>query len=137
MALAQSEAGSPIFRVAGPPALTSVLIPATLESFARENGLTLRREIQSDDAFALALIGGSDGGIVARFEFRQANSAEALKALAAGAIDLAVTTWSPNGVEPAGAGDATTAQVIARDALVAIVAQDNPVRRLSPSFWQG
>ena len=134
VAVAQSEAGPPIFRVAGPPALTSVLIPATLESFARENGLTLRREIHSDDAFALALIGGSDGGIVARFEFRQADTASALDALGAGTIDLAVTTWTPNDVDPAGADDATTARVIARDALVAIVAQDNPVRRISPEL---
>ena len=134
VAVAQSEAGPPIFRVAGPPALTSVLIPATLESFARENGLTLRREIHSDDAFALALIGGSDGGIVARFEFRQADTASALDALGAGAIDLAVTTWTPSDVDLAGADDATTAQVIARDALVAIVAQDNPARRISPEL---
>jgi phosphate transport system substrate-binding protein len=126
-----SDDATPLIRVAGPRAITSALIPATLESFARENDLTLRREIHGDDAFALALVDGG-AAYVARFEFHDATSAQALAALAEGRVEIAATNRAADPEEETALGDGAAAQLVARDALVAIVARPNELVRIAP-----
>ena len=58
--------------IAGPEILTEIFIPTTLEAFARDLGLNIRREVSGDGAFSLLLSDGSGQGANVRFDIRVA-----------------------------------------------------------------
>jgi phosphate transport system substrate-binding protein len=125
-------------RVAGEATVAEGLLPALLAGFAGSRGMTLGATEAGDDGISYALT-RSDGSIAARFLVRPGNSDAGFLALLNGEIDLALTLRAPTEAERradrSGApGDPPLSQrvrVIGLDALVPIVAPQNPIDALS------
>ncbi len=133
LATAPLFAHSQTVSIAGPEALAEILIPATLEAFARDSGLTVRREILGAGTYAMVLVEPSSQSTEARFEVRVANSTAAIAELALRSIDVAVTSRTANEDEAA-ALVGVTPFVLGRDALVPVVARNNPVGQITPEL---
>ena len=111
----------------GAQPLAELLLPATIEAFARDRGYGVRREIMSDTSFAYVLSQGAGLDPAARFDFRISDTSQAILALASGSADVALTVRSPTEMETQALPGGVRSRVVALDALVAIVARDNPV----------
>ena len=116
--------------IAGPEILTEIFIPTTLEAFARDLGLNIRREVSGDGAFSLLLSDGSGQGANVRFDIRVAESSTAITQFALGEVDVAVTTRAPKEAELAALGSARAVS-LGRDAMVGVVASNNPVHHIT------
>ena len=109
---------------------TDVLLPALLQAFAVDRGLTLARE-DGDAGVATYVLAAPDrSATVARIGLRTARTARGFDDLVSGATDMVVATRQPDGSEQdraieAGLGrlaDPAQSRLLALDALVAVVA---------------
>lgn len=114
------------------------LMPILLESFARRNGMVLTKE-DTDDGFQALLKDRTTGRLKGRFYFHLTNTDEGFADLFADEADIAMAVREIRRDElkhgrDAGLGDLTSrgrARVLALDALVALIAPDNPVAHMS------
>ncbi len=104
------------FTGAEEPALR--LLPGLLEAFARSRGLVLR-ETGAATGFAAEITDPAAGEVLARISFAPDSVAGAAAALAGGRADMAVSPLPADG-----------ARVLALEALLPIVAADNPVAQV-------
>lgn len=105
-------------RIGGPPDMIHRLMPALLEVFADLNDLTYERQFRGDDSVGWTLSDTASGRLLGEFEGAIATEEEALVRLAARKIDISLGRRE-------GSGEIRQ-DVIALDALVPIVAPDNP-----------
>lgn len=125
--LAQSTGEAPRVTVAGPAALSQVLFAATFETFARDSGYKITREIRDDSQFTLVVTDGDTGSIFAEIDVGVQNTENALAALNARSVDLALATRALAADERAAFDIPPVVQVLGRDAIVAITSRDNSV----------
>ncbi len=127
--------------ISGAPEIGQLLLPALIQAFAAQEGLRVEREDQSERRFLLTLVSKRDDQPVARFYVHLNSSGEGFADLLANQTDIVLSTReiSPNErklARDAGLGDLAArgrARVIALDALVAIVSNQNPVNDISMS----
>lgn len=123
----------------GSSTMAEVLMPALVEGFALRNGLQIRRRALDDTHFEYILLQGDGAAPVARFSFRVTNTDEGFADLLANEADIVMALREIRPAErrrarEAGMGDMTgrkRSRVLALDAMVPVVAPDNPVRSIS------
>lgn len=123
----------------GSSSMAEVLLPALIEGFALRNGLLTERVELGDNQFEYSLLAAQSGLRVARFLFRVSNTDEGFADLLANEADIVMALREIRPTErslayDAGLGDMTAhsrSRVLALDAMVPVVAPDNPVRRIS------
>lgn len=123
----------------GSSTMAEVLLPALVEGYALRNGLQARRNELDDAHFEYVLGMEGDSSPMARFVFRVGNTDEGFADLLAKEADLVMALREIRPDEndrarEAGLGDLTAAsrsRILALDAIVPVVAPDNPVRRIS------
>ncbi|RBI77578.1 cell envelope biogenesis protein OmpA [Roseovarius sp. TE539] len=126
-------------RFSGAPTVGRVLMPALIEAFALRNGMELRRDAAGDDRLIYVLSDRETGQTRGRFIFRLTNSDEGFADLLANEADIVMSIREVREDEmrraqDAGLGDLSDGRrslVLALDALVPIVAADNPVVGIS------
>ncbi|MGB8622529.1 MAG: phosphate ABC transporter substrate-binding/OmpA family protein [Paracoccaceae bacterium] len=127
------------FTFSGAPGLGEVLIPALIEAFAAQRGLSLTRVVEGAGRFRLDLRDAASGRDVARIGFHLSTTAEGFADLLADEADIAMAVREIRPQEAAlgaeaGLGDLTAparSRIVALDALVPIVGRGNPVKRVS------
>ncbi|MGC9446421.1 phosphate ABC transporter substrate-binding/OmpA family protein [Cereibacter johrii] len=107
-------------RILGATEAGESLLPRLLRAQAAAQGYTLR-PLPAEAGFATEIL-DARGTAVARVSFSPASPAAATEALGAGAAELVIAAHADPGM---------TTRVLALDALVPIVAADNPVPRVS------
>lgn len=125
--------------ISGAPEIGRLLLPALIEAFAAKNALKSERVTESDEKFNITLTRKSDEATLARFFIHISSSSEGFADLLADQTDIVMSTREINPQErklarEAGMGDMTQlgrARVLALDALVAIVSNQNPVEDIS------
>jgi len=125
--------------ISGAAEIGSLLLPALIEAFAAKNGFKTEREGQSEEKFSITLSKKPDETTLARFFFNISSSGEGFADLLADQTDIVMSTREISTTErklarEAGMGDMTQlgrARVLALDALVAIVSNQNPVEDIS------
>jgi phosphate transport system substrate-binding protein len=123
--------------LSGSSAMADVLLPALIEGFSLRNGLQTRREQAPGSGFTYVLL--KDGRAAARIHFLVSDTDTGFADLLAGDADIVmalreIRAGERDRARKAGLGDLTEAnrgRVAALDALVPIVAPDNPVRQIS------
>ncbi|MCB1343341.1 MAG: substrate-binding domain-containing protein, partial [Pseudooceanicola sp.] len=123
----------------GSSTMAEVLLPALVEGFALRSGHTAERRALDGEHFEYELTDTAAGRVVARFTFRVTNTDEGFADLLADETDLVMALREIRPAEraraiEAGMGDLTQpgrARVVALDAMVPVVARDNPVREIS------
>lgn len=126
------------FTFAGDPAIGSGLLPALFEGFAASRDLRLTREITGPSDFQILLDDESQKRRVAEIAFRLNSADQGFADLGNGQADLVMSmreirSNEVTGLRAAGQGDLSRParrQIIALDALVPIVAEDNMRRDL-------
>lgn len=108
-------------RITGMAGVGEAILPALVQSFAQTRGLTYRPGADTA-GFSAQLVDPATGKTLADFTFTGSTAQDARASLLAGAAELALAT----AVEP-GLGS----RVVALDAMVPIVAPDNPTPRIS------
>lgn len=124
----------------GSSVMAEGLLPALVEGFALRNGYRLARETLDDTHFAYRLSQPESDRAAGQFVFRVTNTDEGFADLLANEADivLALREIRPDEkalARDAGMGDMTGAarsRVLALDAMVPIVAPDNPVKAITP-----
>ena len=106
------------------PTGTTRLWTGLIERFAARSHYDLQHVVQSDRAFRLILSDPVDGQVLARLGFALADSDQGLADLQSGKADLALSLQMLAGLPG-------TAEVIALDAAVPLVARSNPLTRIS------
>ena len=127
-------------RISGASSMGSVMLPALIETFAQRNGYSVTRETRDASHRVYELKDTNTDRTVARFFFRLTNTDEGFADLLANEADIVMAAREarPDEVQrasEAGMGDvsdARRARVLALDAIVPVVAPDNPVRSVSP-----
>ncbi|MCL6285186.1 phosphate ABC transporter substrate-binding/OmpA family protein [Ruegeria sp. 2012CJ41-6] len=125
--------------LAGSSSMAEVLLPALLEGFARRNGYLTQRLPLPDGGFVYALQQPGQTLPAARFRFDISSTDQGIDALLNGRADIAMALREIRPEErdrarEAGLGDMThpnRSRVLSLDAMVPIVAPDNPVHSLS------
>jgi phosphate transport system substrate-binding protein len=123
----------------GSSTMAEVLLPALIEGFALRNGLLARRTALRNAQFEYSLLDPRTGMPVARFFFQVSNTDEGFADLLANEADVVMALREIRVDErkrayEAGMGDMTgrkRSRVLALDAMVPVVAPDNPMRRIS------
>ena len=123
----------------GSSTMAEILLPALIEGFARQAGQKADRVDTDDEHFHYELRDASSGKAQARFYFRVTTTDEGFADLLANESDvvMALREIRPDELDraaEAGLGDLTgprRARVLALDAIVPLVAPDNPVRSIS------
>lgn len=116
-----------------------VLLPSLVEGFATQHGLNALRRDGPLSGRSVYFVANKARVPLARIELRPMTSAEAFQGLAENTVDFAVSLRRPTLEErqsatAAGKGHLTQidqARIIALDALVILVSQDNPVMSLT------
>ncbi|MDQ2090376.1 phosphate ABC transporter substrate-binding/OmpA family protein [Marimonas arenosa] len=124
--------------LSGAATMGELLMPALIEGFALRNGLKVKRETL-EDGVLFRLLDRESGRETGQFRFRLTTTDEGFADLLADEADVAMALREISREElrhghEAGLGDLTArgrTRVLALDALVAVVAPDNPVRRIS------
>lgn len=125
--------------ISGAESMGAVLVPALLEAFAAQRGMRASRAIRDALGFTYT-IAEAEGRALARFEFRLTTTDEGFADLVAEEADIAMAAREagPGDValaREAGIGTLTApaqSRIVAFDALVAVVAPDNPVVEIAP-----
>lgn len=123
----------------GASAMAESLLPALIKGFALRNGYRVDRQALDDSQFALSLFRPGAASPLARFTFRTSTTEEGLADLVSAEADIAMAQREIRLPERAfgirsGLGDLTgpaRARVLALDALVPVVAPENPISRIS------
>ncbi|MFA3920008.1 substrate-binding domain-containing protein [Ruegeria hyattellae] len=125
--------------LAGSSSMAEVLLPALLEGFAQGNGYVTQRLPLPGGGFVYALQQPGHTLPAARFRFDISTTDQGIDALLSGHADVAMALREIRPQErerarEAGLGDMTHpnhSRVLSLDAMVPIVAPDNPVRSMS------
>jgi len=128
-------------RFSGASSIGATLMPVLISSFARQQNYQIKRIVTDDRHFTFTLNDAGNDRKVAEFIFQVSNSDEGFADLFAEEADIAlsvreVTQEEISRGQEAGLGNLgalNQARVIALDALVPIVSDQNPVRAISPS----
>ncbi len=124
----------------GAPELSRALIPALIEDFAKRQGFVVDARAQGGEAQEIVLReAGGNGNKAAEITIFQKISDQGFADLLDEAADFALSVREASAVEKRrardlGLGDLGSfrqARVLALDALVAVVAPDNPVRKIT------
>ncbi|CAN0591000.1 unnamed protein product, partial [Ectocarpus sp. 12 AP-2014] len=115
-------------RIAGPADIVHRLISPLMQAYADKEGYTLRRVFRSDEAITWEL-SLSTGQLVAVIEGQITDDAAALELLTKRDVDIAVGRTEADGV--------VRQDVFALDALVPVVAPDNPRAMVTLDQLQG
>ena len=123
----------------GSSTMAEVLLPALVEGFALRSGYQAERQEIDDSHFQYELKSPESGRTLGRFIFRVTNTDEGFADLLADEADLVMALREIRPAEraraiEAGMGDLTQpgrARVVALDAMVPVVAPDNPVHEIS------
>ena len=123
----------------GSSTMAEVLLPALVEGFALRNGLLTKRTALEGARFEYSLLDASNSEPVARFTFRVSNTDDGFADLLANEADIVMALREIRAEErkrayEAGMGDMTgrnRSRVLALDAMVPVVAPDNPLGRIS------
>lgn len=115
------------------------LMPALLAEFARARGLRIEARAGPEPGLRDFFLLPEEGGPVALFTLQGETSAEGFADLISGEADIAMTLRTPRAAEAAaafeagigGIGGAGQRLILGLDALVLIVAPDNPLRTLT------
>ncbi|WP_299401577.1 phosphate ABC transporter substrate-binding/OmpA family protein [uncultured Roseobacter sp.] len=126
--------------ISGSATMGAVLMPALIEGFALRNDYTATRQVEDKTHFNYTLTDDQTGKRAAVFYFRVTNTNEGFADLLANEADMvmALREIRPDEqlrAEEAGMGDMTgdnRSRVLALDAVVPVVAPNNPVRDISP-----
>ncbi|WP_298840685.1 phosphate ABC transporter substrate-binding/OmpA family protein [uncultured Roseobacter sp.] len=126
-------------RISGAASMGTVMVPALIETFAQRNGYNVTRETQDASHRSYSLTDPDSDRVIARFFFRLTNTDEGFADLLANEADIVMALREIRAGErdralEAGMGDvadARRARVLALDAVVPVVAPDNPVRSVS------
>ena len=130
----------PTLRVSGEPRLASLLLPALVDGFARDRGLTLENGDAPDGRLSMTLTIASQRPVL-RIALRNSQSAEAYADLLAYDTDIALTFRDPLPAEVTRAaaagipliGVSGGSLVLGGEALVPIVSPRNVMRTLDPA----
>ena len=125
--------------ISGAPEMARVLLPALVRGFARRAGYALRQEPSPESVQHYLLSQPRTGRAAGRFLIRSSSSDEGFADLLVNETDIVVSRREVRAEEAArgraaGLGDLAAAaqnRVIALDALVPIVAPDNPLDSIS------
>ncbi|MEJ2001830.1 MAG: phosphate ABC transporter substrate-binding/OmpA family protein [Maritimibacter sp.] len=123
----------------GARSIGTTLIPPLIEDFAGRAGYQIRREDTDASSIRYHLFDGTGETEAGRFTIHLGSSADGFAALAGSTADMALSLREPvaeerDAVRDAGWGDLDSThqlRVLARDALVPVVAPGNPVKRLT------
>ncbi|MEM6309502.1 MAG: phosphate ABC transporter substrate-binding/OmpA family protein [Pseudomonadota bacterium] len=127
-------------RLSGAAAMGEVMMPALLSAFAQRNGFSLSNSRESDVGFTFELVDSGTQKVAARFIFSATTTDEGFADLLANQADVVLSMREIRPEErklarEAGMGDLSNAnrsRVLALDAIVPVVAPDNPVRTIDP-----
>lgn len=127
-------------RFSGASVMSEKLLPALIVGFARQEGLTATPVHIAPSGFVYELHQPDRAAPLARFHFQVGNTDQGFADLIDGTADIALTMREPSAVEieaakASGLGDLTQARrsrVLALDAIVPVVAAQNPIRQISP-----
>jgi len=127
------------FTIAGSKTMGDVLLPALIESFAVQSGMTLQRIVTDDAHFTYVLSLPDTGRAVAKIGFRLSNTDGGFADMLAGRADMIlatreVTEAETNAAKAAELGDMTQparSRIVGLDGVVPVVSPDNPVRAVS------
>ncbi len=133
-------AAPPVLRMSGEHRLTDLLLPALLEGYARDHGLTAARTVE-EAARSRVTLTGPDGGVVLTVAFHTVQAAEGFTDLLTYDADVALTFRGPTAAEmdraaQAGQGAADAigdSIVLGADGIVPVVSPFNPVRSIDPA----
>ena len=122
-------------RLSGAETMGAVLMPALIEAFALRNGLTATRELDDGARFDYLLRDRDSRQLVGRFSIHATNTDEGFADLLVNDADIVMSLREVRDAEAqrakdAGMGDLRgrgRSRVLALDALVPVVAPDNPV----------
>ena len=126
--------------ISGARTMSDVLMPALLEAFVRNSGMSMKRITRSDEDFTYVLLERGEKRDIARFTFHGRTSGEGFADLVAGEADMimALREIGKNEtrmVSEAGHGTpahGVTMRMIGLDGIVAVVSRENPLGRISP-----
>jgi len=132
-------------RLSGAASMGTVLMPALLKSFAAKANLRAQRVSENMALVQYELRNRGDGRLVARFHFRNTTTDEGFADLLANEADIVMALREirppeATRAEEAGLGDLRLpgrTRVLALDALVRIVAPDNPLAAISTTDLAG
>ncbi|MCM2561925.1 phosphate ABC transporter substrate-binding/OmpA family protein [Lutimaribacter sp. EGI FJ00015] len=122
-------------RMSGADTMGSVLMPALVEAFALRNGLSATRQAGEGARFTYLLRNRETGELMGRFHIHATNTDEGFADLLVNDADIVMSLREIRDAEAERAQEAgmgnlrgpRRARVLALDALVPIVSQDNPV----------
>jgi phosphate transport system substrate-binding protein len=125
--------------LSGSSTMGAVLVPALIESFALQAGLSAAREAQASGSVLYTLARRDSGAVVGRFAARSTSTDEGFADLLADESDIAMALREIRPAEvarvrEAGLGDLehpNRSVVLALDAIVPIVSQDAPLTTIS------
>lgn len=125
-------------RIAGARTMGEVLVPALVEAFAVQKGYGIERRFFNDDKFEYVLTEADTGAKVARVAFQVSSTEQGFFDLINDEADIALSTREATPEEitrarQAEIGDLSVPRrfrVLALDALVPIVARENPLTEL-------
>jgi phosphate transport system substrate-binding protein len=126
-------------RLSGADTMGAVMMPALIEAFAQRSGLTASREPKDGARFTYSLRDRSSGQLVGRFQVHATNTDEGFADLLVNEAGVVMSLREIRDAEAtraknAGMGDMRDrgrARVLALDALVPVVAPDNPVETIT------
>lgn len=126
--------------LSGEASVATVLMPPLIEGFAQSAGYAVSRD-EIDNGFRYHFRNAEDESEVGRFTVKPGTSTDGFTDLADSASDLALSLREPTAderkaVRLAGWGNLNSirqVRILARDALVPVVAEGNPVKRLTLS----
>ncbi len=125
----------------GSSAMAEVLLPALVRGFADQENLTASQEKSGGSAVVFALHKPGRTAPMARFVFLATNTGQGFGDLASGQADIVmaqreIRPAEQDVVSAAGLGDLTEprrSRVLSLDAMVPVVADDNPIGQISPA----
>jgi len=128
-------------RFSGSSVMAQNILPALLIGFARAEGLSATPQPVSDDSFTYELHRNGRDAPLGRFYFSVGNTGQGFSDLIRDQADIVMASREirpseTEAAQDAGLGDLTLgrrSRVVALDALVPIVAPNNPVRQISPT----
>lgn len=126
-------------RFAGARVMADTLMPALIEAFARDRGMSVSRALQPEGRSVFTLTRTSDNSIAARFTLLPGTTDTGFEALLNRDADLALALRQPSEAERQAArladqGDITLSQrarALAIDGLVAVTAPQNTLREIT------
>jgi len=129
------------FTLSGAKSIGEILLPALVEDFAAQSGMTVRRNLQDDVNFNYEIRQPDTGKTVARIIFQISTTDDGFARFLAGETDMVlasreITALEQKAARKAGLGDLKSkgrSKIVALDGLVPVVAHSNPAGAISLS----